>query len=74
LKSPSVYLLADTAIMPCHALPLVSVTTVDHPAGMLVCRIVDTVLCGQTIDEYEPDGASAKEFAALADAIGNLPL
>ncbi len=27
-----------------------------------------------TIDEYEPDGASAKEFAALADAIESLPL
>jgi hypothetical protein len=26
------------------------------------------------IDEYEPDGASAKEFAALADAIESLPL
>ena len=36
--------------------------------------VAEAVLCGQTIDEYEPDGASAKEFAALADAIGNLPL
>ena len=25
-----------------------------------------------TIDEYEPDGASAKEFAALADALEGL--
>jgi len=41
---------------------------------MLVCRVVEAAICGQTIDEYEPDGASAKEFAALADAIGNLSL
>ncbi len=41
---------------------------------MLVCRVVEAELCGQTINEYEPDGASAKEFAALADAIGSLPL
>jgi hypothetical protein len=27
-----------------------------------------------TIDEYEPDGEAAKEFAALADAIEGLPL
>jgi cellulose biosynthesis protein BcsQ len=36
--------------------------------------VAEAVLCGQTIDEYEADGASAKEFAALADAIENLPL
>ncbi len=36
--------------------------------------VAEAVLCGQTIDEYEPDGASAKEFAALADAIASLPL
>jgi hypothetical protein len=36
--------------------------------------VAEAVLQGATIDEYEPDGASAKEFAALADAIGNLPL
>jgi len=36
--------------------------------------VAEAVLCGQTIDEYEPDGASAKEFAALADAITSLPL
>ncbi len=26
----------------------------------------------QTIDEYEPDGAAVKEFAALADAVDGL--
>jgi len=36
--------------------------------------VAEAVLCGQTIGEYEPDGASAKEFAALADAIESLPL
>ena len=36
--------------------------------------VAEAVLCGQTIDEYEPDGASAKEFAALADAIEGLQL
>lgn len=77
LKSPAVYLLADTALSIYHAPPpLVSVTAVYHPASMLVCwkAVAEAVLCGQTIDEYEPDGASAKEFAALADAIGALPL
>ena len=32
----------------------------------------ESVLSGQTIDEYEPDGEAAKEFAALADAIEKL--
>ena len=32
----------------------------------------NTMLWGQTIHEYEPDGDSAKEFAALADAIAEL--
>ena len=32
----------------------------------------DRMLWGQTIYEYEPDGDSAKEFAALADAIEGL--
>ncbi len=36
--------------------------------------VVEAVLCGQAIGESEPDGASAKEFAALADAIESLPL
>ena len=36
--------------------------------------VAAAVLYGQTIDEYEPDGASAKEFAALADAIEGVPL
>jgi hypothetical protein len=31
-------------------------------------------LRAQTNDEYESDGEAAKEFAALADAIGDLPL
>ena len=48
-----------------------SSTIAANLAGQFVA---EAVLCGQTIDEYEPDGASAKEFAALADAIGNLPL
>jgi hypothetical protein len=30
-------------------------------------------LYSQTIDEYEPDGAAVKEFAALADAVEALP-
>jgi len=34
--------------------------------------VAEAVLCGQTIDEYEADGDSAKEFAALADAIEGL--
>ena len=32
----------------------------------------EAVLSGQTIDEYEPDGEAAKEFAALADAVEGL--
>ena len=31
---------------------------------MLVYRVVETALCGQTIDEYEPNGVREKEFAA----------
>lgn len=34
--------------------------------------IAEAVLCGQTVDEYEPDGEAAKEFAALAEAIRGL--
>ena len=43
---------------------------------MLVCwvAVVEAALCGQSIDEYEPDGEAAKEFAALADVIESLPL
>ena len=31
--------------------------------------VAESVLCGLTVNEYEPDGAAAKEFAALADAV-----
>ncbi len=34
--------------------------------------IAEAVLSSQTIDEYEPDGDAAKEFAALAGAIEGL--
>ena len=30
----------------------------------------DDVLFGKIIDEYEPDGDAAREFAALAHAVG----
>ncbi len=41
---------------------------------MLACWLAEAALLGATIDEYEPDGARANEFAALADAIGSLDL
>ena len=31
--------------------------------------VAESALCGQTVDEYEPDGESAKEFAAVVQAI-----
>ena len=31
--------------------------------------IAEAVLSSQTINEYEPDGSAAKEFATLADAV-----
>ena len=34
--------------------------------------VAESVLCGQTVREYEGDSDSAKEFAALADAIERL--
>lgn len=34
--------------------------------------VAEAVLCGQTVQEYEPDGEAAKEFAVLADAIEGL--
>jgi len=34
--------------------------------------VAESVLCGQTIRQYEGDSDSAKEFAALADAIEGL--
>jgi nitrogenase subunit NifH len=39
-----------------------------------IFAVAEAVLCGQTIDEYEPDGEAAKEFSALADAIESLSL
>jgi nitrogenase subunit NifH len=44
-----------------------------HPISQRVA-VVEAVLCGQAICEYEPDGASAKVFAALADVIEGVPL
>jgi len=34
--------------------------------------VAESVLCGQAICEYEPNGDSAREFAALADAVEEL--
>jgi hypothetical protein len=34
--------------------------------------VPESVLCGQAVNEYEPDGEAAKEFAALADAVEGL--
>jgi cellulose biosynthesis protein BcsQ len=34
--------------------------------------VAESVLCGLTIREYEGDSDSAKEFAALADAVGGV--
>ena len=32
-------------------------------------EVAEAVLCGQAVNEYEPDGEAAKEFAILADAV-----
>ena len=34
--------------------------------------VTESVLCGLTVDEYEPASVAAKEFAALADAVAAL--
>jgi cellulose biosynthesis protein BcsQ len=34
--------------------------------------VAEAVLCGQAVNEYEPDGEAAKEFANLADAVEGL--
>ena len=43
-----------------------------NEAGVGLARILavaESVLCGQAVREYEPDGEAAREFAALADAV-----
>ena len=34
--------------------------------------VAEAVLCGPAVNEYEPEGEAAKEFAALADAVEGL--
>ena len=34
--------------------------------------VAESVLSGLTVNEYEPDGPAAKEFAELADAVEGL--